>query len=130
MNIPMLKKIEIGQYGENVAKNFLKKNGYNIIASNKRESHKEIDIIAEDKSYIAFVEVKTRSVNDDLFNPYGSAASAVNITKQKNLIAAARAYLRDNPTEKQPRMDVIEVYLKKGTKIVLEINHYINAYQA
>jgi len=123
-------KLDIGRYGEEQAKKYLKKNGYKIIASNKRESYKEIDIIANDKEYIAFVEVKTRSVNDDLYNPYGSPATAVNKKKQANLIYAARAYLRENPTYKQPRMDVIEVYLKKGTYEVLEINHIRNAYYA
>ena len=126
----MSTKLDIGRYGEEAARKFLKKNGYKIVASNKRESHKEIDIIATDKNYIAFVEVKTRSVGDDLYSPYGSPASAVNKTKQKNLIAAARLYLKNNPTNKQPRMDVIEVYLKKGTHEVLEINHFLGAYHA
>ena len=126
----MSTKLEIGKYGEEQARLFLKKNGYKIIASNKHESHKEIDIIATDKEYIAFVEVKTRSVGDDLYNPYGTPASAVTKKKQNNLIQAARLYLRNNPTNKQPRMDVIEVYLKKETYEVLKINHFISAYHA
>lgn len=123
-------KLDIGRYGEEEARKFLKKSGYKIVASNKRESHKEIDIIATDKEYIAFVEVKTRSVEDDLYNPYGTPASAVTKRKQNNLISAARAYLRENPTDKQPRMDVVEVYLRKGSYEVLEINHYLGAYHA
>lgn len=126
----MSTKLDIGRYGEEEAKKFLKKNGYKIIESNKRESHKEIDIIATDKEYIAFVEVKTRSVGEDLYSPYGTPASAVTKKKQNNLIAAARLYLRNNPTDKQPRMDVIEVYLKKGSYKVLEINHFLGAYHA
>ena len=74
--------------------------------------------------------MKTRSVDDDLFNPYGTPASAVTVSKQEKLISAARAYLRENPMDKQPRMDVVEVYLKKGTKAVLKINHFENAYHA
>ena len=126
----MLLKSEIGKHGESIACKFLKKEGYRIVARNKHESHKEIDIIASNKDYIAFVEVKTRSVGDDLFNPYGTPASAVTAAKQEKLIAAARSYLRGNPTDKQPRMDVIEVYLKKGTKDVLKINHFEGAYHA
>ena len=126
----MATKLDIGRYGEEEAKKFLKKAGYKIVASNKRESHKEIDIIATEKEYIAFVEVKTRSVEDDLYNPYGTPASAVNKKKQNNLIAAARLYLKNNPSKKQPRMDVIEVYLKKGSYEVLEINHFLGAYHA
>ena len=126
----MATKLDIGRYGEEEAKKFLKKAGYKIVACNKRESHKEIDIIATDKEYIAFVEVKTRSVGDDLYNPYGTPAAAVTKKKQNNLISAARSYLRENPTDKQPRMDVIEVYLRKGSYEVLEINHYLGAYHA
>ena len=126
----MFLKSDIGNCGEEFACQFLKKNGYKIVERNHRESHKEIDIIATNKDYIAFVEVKTRSVEDDLYNPYGSPASAVNSAKQRNLISGARSYLRANPTNKQPRMDVIEVYLKKGTKNVLKINHYPGAYHA
>ena len=126
----MLSKSEIGSHGESIACKFLKKEGYKILERNKHESHKEIDIIASNKDYIAFVEVKTRSVEDDLFNPYGTPASAVTVSKREKLIFAARSYLRANPTEKQPRMDVIEVYLKKGTKDVLKINHFENAYHA
>ena len=126
----MLSKSEIGKHGEDAACDFLKKKGYKIVERNKHESHKEIDIIASNRDYITFVEVKTRSVGDDLFNPYGTPSSAVTFSKQQKLIAAARAYLRSNPTDKQPRMDVIEVYLKKGTKDVLKINHFENAYHA
>ena len=126
----MFTKLEVGRYGEEQARIFLKSKGYKIVASNKHESHKEIDIIATNKEYIIFVEVKTRSVGYDLYSPYGSPASAVNKKKQQNLINAARAYLRSNPSRKQPRMDVIEVYLKKGTFEVLEINHFTNAYYA
>lgn len=128
--IKLVSKIDIGQYGEKVACRFLRRKGYRIVAKNQRESHKEIDIIATNKVYIAFVEVKTRSVDNDLYNAYGTPASAVNSVKQANLIAGARAYLRSNPTDKQPRMDVIEVYLKKGTKDVIGINHFEGAYHA
>ena len=126
----MATRLDIGRYGEEEARKFLKKAGYKIVASNKRESHKEIDIIATDKEYIAFVEVKTRSVEDDLYNPYGTPASAVNKNKQNNLIAAARLYLKNNPSKKQPRMDVIEVYVQKGTDKILKINHIENAFYA
>ncbi len=128
--IKLFSKKDVGLYGEKVASAFLKRKGYKIVAQNRRESHKEIDIIATDKEYIAFVEVKTRSVDNDLYNAYGTPASAVNFAKQANLIAGARAYLRSNPSNKQPRMDVVEVYLKKGTKEVLKINHFEGAYHA
>ena len=123
-------KMDIGVYGERVACRYLKRKGYKIVAKNRRESHKEIDIIVMNREYIAFVEVKTRSVDADLYNVYGTPASAVTSVKQANLIAGARAYLKANPSSKQPRMDVVEIYLQKGTKKVLNINHFEGAYHA
>ena len=128
--IKLFSKAYIGQYGEKVACRFLRRKGYKIVAKNHREAHKEIDIIAKNKDYITFVEVKTRSVDDDFYNAYGTPASAVNSAKRSNLITGARAYLRSNPSNKQPRMDVIEVYLKKGSKKVLRVNHFEGAYHA
>lgn len=126
----IFKTFDIGNYGERVAQEHLRLKGYRIIDRNTHQSHKEIDIIAKNKEYLVFVEVKTRSVNDDLYSRYGTPASAVNYKKQQNLIAGARLYLLRNPTSLQIRMDVIEVYLKKDSKKVLKINHIENAYYA
>ncbi len=123
-------KADVGRIGEKLACRFLRKNGYKILENNKRESHKEIDIIAANKEYIVFVEVKTRSVEADLYSDYGSPASAVNKKKQSNLIYAANAYLSNRHIDKQPRMDVIEVYLEKNSGKLLIINHIENAYSA
>ncbi len=128
--IKSLKAIETGRLGEKLAAKYLKRNGYKIIAANKHQSHKELDIIASDKEYIVFVEVKTRGISSDRQDNYGTAASAVDKRKQSNLIYAARAYMAQNPTNKQPRMDVIEVYLDKNTRKLTEINHIRNAYFA
>ena len=128
--INLFSRSDIGEYGELIACRFLRRNGYKIIARNHRESHKEIDIIATNKDFIAFVEVKARSVDDDMYNSYGTPASAVNRIKQENLIAAARSFLRSNPLNKQPRMDVVEVYIKKGTRKILKVNHFEGAYHA
>ena len=124
----ILKTRDIGLLGEKLAAKYLKRNGFKIIENNIHESHKEIDIIAKDKEYIVFVEVKTRSVDKDLYSNYGSPASAVDKKKQSNLLFAANSYLSKNITNKQPRMDVIEVYLDKKSKKLLHINHIENAY--
>lgn len=120
---------DIGRLGEAVAARFLKKNGYKILAKNQHQSHNEIDIIAANKELILFVEVKTRSVSDDLYSPYGSPASAVDVKKQARTIQAARSYLMKYPADGlQPRMDVIEIYLDKMTGKVLKIHHIPNAF--
>lgn len=124
----MSQTLDVGMFGEKIARRFLRRHRYRIVESNIHQSHKEIDIIATNKEYIVFVEVKTRTVDGEISDLYERAASAVNKRKQQNLIFAARSYLSQHYTDKQPRMDVIEVYIKKGTKKILEINHIENAY--
>ena len=119
----------IGRYGEAIACEYLKSKKFKIISKNFFASHNEIDIIAENKQYILFVEVKTRSCTnvDDLM--FGTPASAVTFSKQKRTLAAATSYLNDHPTRKSPRLDVIEVYLDKNdTEKVLKINHIEDAF--
>ena len=122
---------DIGRFGEKVAARFLKKNGYKILETNKHQSHNELDIIASNKELLLFVEVKTRSVAPDLYSAYGTPASAVDKRKQARTVQAAQHYLLEHPEEqKQPRMDVIEVYLDKSTGKVLKIHHIPNAFGA
>ena len=123
---------EIGDVGETIAVKFLKKNRYKILSRNLHVSHNELDIIAIHKktNIIAFVEVKTRSVDDDLYSPFGTPSSAVTKQKQTRLLQAARGFLNDNPkyNRYQPRFDIIEVYLKKENKTLLNVNHFENAF--
>ena len=120
---------EIGDIGERAAARFLKKNKYKIKGRNLHFSHNEIDIVAEDKSYIVFVEVKTRSVDTALIGYISEPPSkAVTKSKQSHLLRAARVYLKEKPSKKQPRMDVIEILIDKETHKVLNLNHIRNAY--
>ena len=123
---------EIGKFGESVACFYLREHKYKIIEQNYHSSHNEIDIIAEDKKYIVFVEVKTRSCLPDSDLTFGTPASAVTPSKQRRTLAAAQAYLLEHPTSKFPRLDVIEVYLSKsfnGSPVeVLKINHIEDAF--
>ena len=123
---------EIGKKGEKIAATFLKQNGYKILETNRHESHNEIDIIAANREYIIFVEVKTRTVDSqDLYLPYGSPAAAVHRGKQMRTVQEAKRYLlQGKGLGKQPRMDVIEVYLDKNKGSVLKINHIPDAFGA
>lgn len=123
---------DIGTLGENLAVRFLKKNRYKILEKNIHVSHNELDIIALNKKIgtVVFVEVKARSVDNDLYSPFGSPSDAVTYSKQRRTIEAARGYLAANKKlyKYQPRFDVIEVYLQKETKKLLKINHIENAF--
>lgn len=119
---------ENGRLGEDIAAEFYAANGYKILCRNFRAGHNEIDIIAEKKDSIAFSEVKTRTQTAAL-EKYGSAKSAVDKVKQQHLIDAVRSYLRENENTKgkQPRMDVVEVYLTKDGEL-LRLAYIRNAF--
>ncbi|MBR2346878.1 MAG: YraN family protein [Clostridia bacterium] len=127
-----MKTVDIGRLGEDQAARFLKKNKFKIIDRNLHVSHNEIDIIAISKKQriIAFVEVKARTVDKDLYSPFGTPASAVTKEKQRRTIEAARGYLRSNEKyfDFQPRFDVLEIYLDREDMKVLKINHIENAF--
>lgn len=108
-------KKQCGNYGEELAARFLKSRGYEIAARNYRSRYGELDIVAENEKYIAFVEVKTRSMSS-----YGLPREAVDIHKQRKIIKTAYAYLAQFNSDKQPRFDVIEVYLKSREKLRAE----------
>lgn len=130
------KTVTIGRLGEDVAVEFLKNNGYTVIERNYRAGRNEIDIIASDKSFIVFVEVKARTYKEDGYMPYGRPSAAVDRAKKQRTVAAATEYLKNhNFKGKQPRLDVIEIFFANspkfsGTKEVTKINHIPNAFGA
>ncbi len=133
--MPQTDKQMIGKLGETLAADHLKKNGYTIIEQNKHLGKNEIDIIAEDKAFIVFVEVKTRTTLYPEWSEFGIPSRAVNEGKRKNTVKAARDYLYSHYTEKQPRIDVIEVYLSEQkdqmlTPKPIKINHIRNAFDS
>lgn len=109
-------KIE-GDVGEISAVDFLKKKGYRILICNYKTKFGEIDIIAQDKHVIVFVEVKRRSTL-----AYGRPIEAVDFKKQQKIRKVAEFYLmiKKNPYA-DCRFDVIEI-------LGSEINHHVNAF--
>lgn len=110
-----------GKFGEDFTAKYLVKNGYKIVAKNFHSRFGEIDIIAQNKTTIAFVEVKTRT-EGALYSP----REAVDYFKQQKCIKTAQFYLVNNPSELQPRFDVSEILLLKDTKKPeVKIHNYI-----
>lgn len=118
-----LTPIQIGNIGEKHTAKYLRRRGYRIRERNMRNFHSEIDIIAENKEYIVFVEVKTRTVGQ-LFPP----RAAVNAEKRRKIIRASQSYMRYKNIEKTPRYDIAEVYLTKEKHRVDSINYIENAF--
>ncbi len=83
-----MKRKELGDIGEELARKFLKKKGYRIHETNFRCREGEIDIIAEHKDYLVFVEVRTRTGSS-----FGSPEESVTFAKKEKLIATALAYM-------------------------------------
>lgn len=124
---PKTEKARSGKCGEDCAVRYLKRRGYKIISRNYRIRHKELDIIAENKEYIVFVEVKTHSGKRSDDGSFGSPAHAVDRKKRENTISCARSYLSSHPCQKQPRIDVIEIWLGG---MFPKVNHIKNAVMA
>ncbi len=103
--------ISKGAAGEMLAARFLRDKGYQIIAANYRCRLGEIDIIAGDRQYIAFVEVKTRN-DAAIYAP----REAVTKEKQRRILRTAARFLQQHPTPLQPRFDVVEIYAPQGTE--------------
>ena len=114
----------LGNFGEKMARRYLRRNGYRIKAKNFVADSHEIDIIAEDKETLVFVKVKTRTIGHE--NPNEPRpASSVDAKKQRGIIAAARFYTAYNPSAKKKRFDIIEVYVNQnnGKYQPAEIKH-------
>jgi len=123
------RKAKIGRLGEDVAAEFFVSKGYSVVARNLHISHLEIDLIIEDASFLVFAEVKTRTAQYKGASRYGRPASAVNAKKRARIAAAAEDYLRQHPTDKQPRIDVVEVYVGDAGTLP-KVLHIRNAFGA
>ena len=109
----MFKKQNTGQLGENLACEYLIKNGYKILERNVHFSRAcEIDIIALDNNTLVFVEVKTRN-SDRCGLPF----EAITAKKYNNIKTGLYTYLSQNQQYKRSRIDAISVMLKPEIKI-------------
>jgi len=110
----------LGNKGEDAAANFLTNIGYKIKARNWRFGKLEIDIIAETKDFIVFVEVKSRS-GTYFEQPF----QAVTKKKQKFIIKAANGYIDKFEIDLEARFDIISI-VEQDNKF--EINHIEDAF--
>lgn len=114
-----------GAWGEALAAEYLRKKRYKIVAAGYHSRFGEIDLIAQDKKFLVFVEVKLRKSAD-----FAKAMEYVDRKKQDKIRITASLYLSENPTRLQPRFDVIEIYAPDGTATARpEINHMEDAFE-
>ncbi len=95
----------IGAAGEQAAVDWLKKNGFEIVARNWRSGRYELDIVAKRREgTLHFIEVKSRDALS-----WESPEEAMTPAKQRSFRLAAQAYLTTNPSDLEPQMDLVAV---------------------
>ena len=96
---------ELGKRGEALAWGYLQNEGYRILEKNFRTRFGEIDIVAEKKGTVVFLEVKTRRNQD-----FGTPAEAVDWRKRRKMAQVAESYLQRKGLENRPaRFDILSV---------------------
>ena len=109
-----------GAWGESLAAEFLKKKHYKLLAMNYRCRFGEIDLIASDRKYLIFVEVKLRKSNR-----FADAHEFVDYHKQQRIRTTAEQFLSEYQTKLQPRFDVIEIYAPEGVHTPNPVIHHM-----
>ena len=121
----MAKPNLLGPWGESLAAQYLKSEGYTVLACHYSCRFGEIDLIAKKRGILAFVEVKLRKSSQ-----FVQAREYVDRRKQNRVLDTAQLWLSENPTALQPRFDVIEIYAPQGMETVQpQIIHLEDAFQ-
>lgn len=112
---------EKGREGEEKAVALLVEKGFEIIERNYRYGKGELDIIARDKEFLVFVEVKSRESLE-----YGKPEEAITKRKMSQIRKITEAYLAEkNITNENIRFDVVAILFLNGE---ISIEHYENAF--
>ena len=105
---------DLGKLGEEIAVDFLEKNGYEILETNWVFQKAEVDIIAQKGNILAVIEVKTRSSLD-----YGLPQDFVKPKKIQLLVKAINEYVSTNDLDVEVRFDIIAIHAT-GTNFDIE----------
>jgi putative endonuclease len=113
----------LGRQGEEAAAHYLEKNNYQVLCRNYSCRLGEIDIVANERDVIVFVEVRSRSSGD-----YGLPQESVTSRKKMKLRQLAWHYLKAvGKTSAAFRFDVIAI-LFDGDGRVKKLEHIENAF--
>ena len=114
----MTDHIELGKLGEKMAAEHLDKKGFQILHKNYVYGRAEVDIVAMKDNTIVFVEVKTRE------SSYLSAPEyTVSLKKQRQIIKAADAYLKEHQLEQESRFDIISIIINSQYNKLEHLEH-------
>jgi putative endonuclease len=104
--------VSSGAHAEQLAADFLKKNGLSLLHQNYRCRFGEIDLIMQDGATLVFVEVRLRSRAD-----FGGAAASIGTAKQGKLLITARHYLSTLRKIPACRFDALLLHSADGAQI-------------
>ncbi len=93
-----------GGENEALAVQFLEEKGCQILDRNYRAPVGEIDIVAQQRDCLCFVEVRSRRSTR-----FGSPVDSIDFKKRQHLIRTAQWYLQSKPWEGEIRFDVISI---------------------
>lgn len=111
------RRLSLGQWGEELAADFLRGKGVKVLERNFRTPVGEIDLIGRQGAVLLFVEVKTRRGH-----PFGTPQEAVGPRKQAQIIKAAQWYLLGGRGGGlQPRFDVVAIEVGDGGPVLEHI---------
>jgi putative endonuclease len=103
----------LGRAGEAIAADYLRRRGYAILEMNYRCPVGEVDIVARDGEWLAFVEVRTRRSR-----AFGTPEESITPAKQQKLIELAQTYLQEHDLSDVPwRIDVVAVEMDRRGKL-------------
>ncbi len=99
---------QTGAQGEAIARQYLRQQGYEIVAANWSSVYGELDIVAARAGTLAFVEVKTRRADST-----ESALEGITAVKRERMLKAVYQYMHDEALDPDTswRIDVIAVAL-------------------
>ncbi len=116
-----MKNLITGKYGEWLAIRYLKKKGYEILKRNYKTPIGEIDIIAKDRTWVVFIEVKTRKSDR-----FGQPFESIDKRKREKLIKTGLLYLKRLKDTPAVRFDIISISLTEKQK---RIEHIKDAFE-
>ena len=116
----MSEHYDLGKQGEQLAIDYLVKEGYKIVERNWRFQKAEIDIIARKAETLISVEVKTRSTKN-----FGNPQDFVNPKKIKLMVLAMNEYILNKDLDIELRFDIIAITKDKSS---FDIEHFKNAF--
>lgn len=132
---PIQNKRATGKIAEDLAIQYLERNGYALLSANWYFGHKELDIVVESKEYRVFIEVKSRVLKRNMCQDLKekrtislnsiTPENKVNLEKKKSISLCASHFNNMFPTSKEIRFDIIAITQKYHG---IQLMHFKNAF--